>query len=408
MGKIRKLLENELIGGVEAEDIYPITAFKAVYDSRNVPLDIFLKRNLPINISVEYSSTGSAEVLDLSSAISKVPEIHRTLGFIGSFLAEDGWTLCRFTGESVSDWNDSSKWTTANLDSVINQLGVLSDNIGTINTSIKTLSNLLTSCWSKNDGYIIKKLKIESNLSFPELDTIAEPGLYMACYRGSPLFLVLQTFTRFASIPRTVQWIFGDIEINEDGTITSSTTSPSYGHNNATIIYRTGSSLLDWGAWKYVFAMINNEQVFPPKQESIYPKIVTWSGKTVDGVTVLSQSISEAVESEIVYDTVKKTFLIEKTNLMGKSVYYNNSLIMANYQKNVYTSFGSFSAGFYNNTYYKGLNGSIWVATSESDLVMLTYMSGIGVDDQLSETSTNPVQNKVITSNIKKIITIHD
>lgn len=394
MGKIKKLLENELVGGAEAEDVYPITAFKAIYDSRNTPLDIFLKRNLPINISVEYSSTGSAEVLNLSSAISKVPEIHRTIGFIGSFLAKDGWTLCRFTGDSISDWNDSSKWTTSNLE--------------TINTSIKALSALLTSCWSKNDGYIIKKLEIASNLSFPELDTIAEPGLYMACYRDLPLFLVLQTFTRFASIPSTVQWIFGDIEINEDGTITSSTTSPSYGHNNATIIYRTGSGILDWGAWKYTFAMINNEQVFPPKQESIYPKIVTWSGKTVNDVTVLSQSISAAVESEIVYDTVKKTFLIEKTNLMGKSIYYNNSLIMANYQKNVYTSFGSFSAGFYNNTYYKGLNGNIWVATSESDLVMLTYMSGIKIDDQLSETSTNPVQNKVITSNIKKIITIHD
>ena len=43
MGKIKKILENELVGGTQSTDIYPITSTKAVYNENNVRLDDILK-----------------------------------------------------------------------------------------------------------------------------------------------------------------------------------------------------------------------------------------------------------------------------------------------------------------------------------------------------------------------------
>lgn len=43
MGKIRKILETELVGGTQSTDVYPVTSTKAVYDENNVRLDTILK-----------------------------------------------------------------------------------------------------------------------------------------------------------------------------------------------------------------------------------------------------------------------------------------------------------------------------------------------------------------------------
>ena len=43
MGKIKKILENELAGGTQSTDIYPVTSTKAIYDENNVRLDDILK-----------------------------------------------------------------------------------------------------------------------------------------------------------------------------------------------------------------------------------------------------------------------------------------------------------------------------------------------------------------------------
>lgn len=43
MGKIKKILENELIGGTQSTDVYPVTSTKAVYDENNERLDNILK-----------------------------------------------------------------------------------------------------------------------------------------------------------------------------------------------------------------------------------------------------------------------------------------------------------------------------------------------------------------------------
>lgn len=43
MGKIRKILETELVGGTQSIDVYPVTSTKAVYDENNIRLDTILK-----------------------------------------------------------------------------------------------------------------------------------------------------------------------------------------------------------------------------------------------------------------------------------------------------------------------------------------------------------------------------
>ena len=46
MGKIKKLKSNELVGGVDREDVYPITSTKAVFDDSNTSQDDINKNRL--------------------------------------------------------------------------------------------------------------------------------------------------------------------------------------------------------------------------------------------------------------------------------------------------------------------------------------------------------------------------
>ena len=43
MGKIKKILENELVGGTQSTDVYPVTSIKAIYDESNERLDNILR-----------------------------------------------------------------------------------------------------------------------------------------------------------------------------------------------------------------------------------------------------------------------------------------------------------------------------------------------------------------------------
>lgn len=43
MGKIRKILETELVGGTQSTDVYPVTSTKAVYDTNNKVLDDYIQ-----------------------------------------------------------------------------------------------------------------------------------------------------------------------------------------------------------------------------------------------------------------------------------------------------------------------------------------------------------------------------
>lgn len=110
MGKIKKILENELAGGTQNIDVYPVTSVKAVYDENNERLDHILARRGMVNVSTNYNEDHIAEVLTLSQAIAKVPSSDRVLGFTMTFLSSDGWKTYQFTGNSISKWSDTTKW----------------------------------------------------------------------------------------------------------------------------------------------------------------------------------------------------------------------------------------------------------------------------------------------------------
>ena len=110
MGKIKKILENELVGGTQTTDVYPVTSVKAVYDENNERLDHILNRRGVVNISTNYNDDHIAEVLTLKQAIAKVPSDDRVLGFTMTFLSSDGWKTYQFTGDSVSSWSDIGNW----------------------------------------------------------------------------------------------------------------------------------------------------------------------------------------------------------------------------------------------------------------------------------------------------------
>ena len=58
MGKIKKILENELIGGTQNTDVYPVTSTKAVYNEDNKNLDSIL--NTKVNTSNIVQQTGNS------------------------------------------------------------------------------------------------------------------------------------------------------------------------------------------------------------------------------------------------------------------------------------------------------------------------------------------------------------
>lgn len=136
MGKIKKILENELVGGTQNTDVYPVTSTKAVYNEDNESLDSILKRRGIINVSTNYNSTHTAETLTLEQAIAKVPSKDRVLGFTMTFLSSDGWKNYQFTGTTINNWTDINNWISfvndaqlkSNQDSIIEKLNTKVNN----------------------------------------------------------------------------------------------------------------------------------------------------------------------------------------------------------------------------------------------------------------------------------------
>ena len=123
MGKIKKIIENELVGGTQSTDIYPVTSVKAVYDENNERLDNILSRRGVVNVSTNYNTDHIAEVLTLAQAIAKVPSSDRVLGFTMTFLSSVGWMTYQFTGDSIATWTTTSEWEILNSNNITSDLG---------------------------------------------------------------------------------------------------------------------------------------------------------------------------------------------------------------------------------------------------------------------------------------------
>lgn len=78
MGKIKKILENELTGGTQSTEIYPITSIKAVYDENNERLDNIIDRKdkeIQKELEAEVARATNAES-NLRETINNITEIN--------------------------------------------------------------------------------------------------------------------------------------------------------------------------------------------------------------------------------------------------------------------------------------------------------------------------------------------
>lgn len=77
MGKIKKILENELIGGTQTTDVYPVTSTKAVYDENNERLDNILEASQAklseLESKVDELENGEKQVLTFLRGSIAIP-----------------------------------------------------------------------------------------------------------------------------------------------------------------------------------------------------------------------------------------------------------------------------------------------------------------------------------------------
>ena len=82
MGKIKKILENELVGGTQTTDIYPVTSIKAVYDENNERLDHILEASdeklseLESEVIYDVSSHNNGAVFESLQSLLSSPELN--------------------------------------------------------------------------------------------------------------------------------------------------------------------------------------------------------------------------------------------------------------------------------------------------------------------------------------------
>lgn len=97
MGKIKKILENELVGGTQSTDVYPVTSTQAVYDENNRRLSdfVFDKNNV-----VNDLTTGGADKA-LSAEMGK--ELGKELGNLNLQVND---RIIEYTFSSTYAWSD--------------------------------------------------------------------------------------------------------------------------------------------------------------------------------------------------------------------------------------------------------------------------------------------------------------
>lgn len=185
-----------------------------------------------------------------------------------------------------------------------------------------------------------------------DYNTPEKTGIYVLLKSNSPAYQMIVTSDDMSHV--VTQWIFGNLILN-NGTI--------IGHSDYlhTVIVRTynisgGIPDLDKGTWSKWEYLINSQTKYIQK--------ILWSGEIVEDVDVNEISIPGLSNTaNIVYDTVKKTFLYHRDNM-----YLNYWDTLSDYQENVYTAASPFVAGFKNDTIYKSLNNDVWIAISQSEL----------------------------------------
>ena len=119
MGKIKKILENNLVGGTQNADVYPVTSTKAVYDEDNERLDNILNR-VESSIIYDVSARNSGAVFESLQALLSSSNLST---LIPTSVRHGGMSI-RFIQGSVSSSDNkyvqyrlmSTTWSTAVAD----------------------------------------------------------------------------------------------------------------------------------------------------------------------------------------------------------------------------------------------------------------------------------------------------
>ena len=121
MGKIKKILENELVGGTQTTDVYPVTSTKAVYDENNKRLDNILSE-LKSEIIYDVSTHNNGAVFDSIQALlsssdldSLIPTSIRSGGMNIRFInSNNKYMQYRYIGVEIignpNPFLDSANW----------------------------------------------------------------------------------------------------------------------------------------------------------------------------------------------------------------------------------------------------------------------------------------------------------
>lgn len=103
MGKIKKILENELVGGTQSTDVYPVTSTKAVYDENNVRLDTILIEKLD-----KASAVFTAMPLVLTNSLKKAKALEPT-NITANSIIKPGGNIESYQGYSVYEFSGLKK-----------------------------------------------------------------------------------------------------------------------------------------------------------------------------------------------------------------------------------------------------------------------------------------------------------
>jgi hypothetical protein len=147
MGKIKKILENELVGGTQGTDVYPVTSTKAVYDENNVRLDTILKPATKETAGL-MSSEDKNKIdnyvgtrLNIPDSITYVnPEFqeeHTSIGY-GGIKYTNGVYTFNASNDGIDIKNDNIKingteisYTRGSNSTTLNQTGLIVDDTST-------------------------------------------------------------------------------------------------------------------------------------------------------------------------------------------------------------------------------------------------------------------------------------
>lgn len=279
------------------------------------------------------------------------------------------------SGESVFDDPDGGDAYTVGLNADIlagNVVQIPADAVNIVQTTGSSLTDIMS-----QDAVTRALNNVIKTVAFADMDSLngTSPD-HIGIYRvmnGSLMCGYLFVSGDFQE-HCTVQHLLSNM------TVTDGKVDGSHRDDNATLLCRTYQyGLQAWNGWKYCGlndAAVSSMDTWSSlkiqeeigKNASAYISVAVWSGTEVADVEVVGVSMSETDAPEnVVYDTVKKTFLYRSGDM-----YINNWDTRTSYQDNMYPVLipdPSFSAGLKKNVLYKGLDGSVCIASDASALV---------------------------------------